>query len=111
MHCLCRACGKQLWRVAEWLVRKRTLVPKIKAARVVEGEVAAVAVQAAEEVAAWAAVDLPAAKAVAEVDAQVVAAADKVAAVVAVLRVAAVVDKVVVAVVDVLPAVVGADKV
>ncbi len=76
MHCLCRACDKQLWRVAEWLVRKRTLVPRIKAARVVE--VAAVAVQAVEV--AWAAVDLPAAKVVAA-DAQVVVAVDKVAAV------------------------------
>src|SRR5207248_3566417 len=91
----------QLWRVAEWLVRKRTLVPKIRAARVVE--VAAAAVQAAVVEAAWAAVDLPAAKAEAEVDAPVVA--EEVRVVVEADGPPAVVVDKVVAVVDVPPVV------
>src|SRR5437773_9764919 len=82
---------KQLRRVAEWLVRKRNLVRRAVAGPVVV-DPAATAVQAAE-VAAWAAVVLPAAKAE-------VAAVD---------RVAVVVDKVVVEVES--RAEVGADKV
>src|SRR5438552_6114690 len=61
MRCFCRcASNKQLRRVAEWLVRKRSLVRRA----VADQEVAdpAVAVPAVE-VAAWAAVVLPAAKA------------------------------------------------
>src|SRR6185437_9509593 len=127
MHCLCRALHKQLWRGAEWLVRKRALVPKIRAARGVE----VAAVVQAVEVAAWAAVELPAARVVAvAADARVVVdkvvvvadvlpvevvAADKAEAarvVVAADAEVAVVDKVVVAVADVLPVEVeAADKV
>src|SRR6266566_313474 len=93
MRCFCRcASNEQLRRVAEWLVRKRSLVRRAVADLAVADPAAAVP---AVEVAAWAAVVLPAAKA------EVAAVAQ-----------AAVVDRVV-AVVDVLPAVVeaGADRV
>src|SRR5438093_9072418 len=91
MRCFCRcASNKQLRRVAEWLVRKRSLVRRAVADLAVADPAAAVP---AVEVAAWAAVVLPAAK----------------AEVAAVAQVAAVEE--VVEVVDVLPAVVeaGAD--
>jgi hypothetical protein len=82
----------KLWRVAEWLVRKRTLVPKVvAAARVVEVE--AVAVQAVE-VAAWAAVDLPGARVAVAADAPVVAEVAKEVAVVVAVPVVVVADKV-----------------
>jgi hypothetical protein len=100
------------WRVAEWLVRK-TLVPKVEAARVVQ-----VAASLEVEAAAWAAVDLPAARVEAE-DAPVVAVVDKVVAVAVDAQAAVVVDRVVVdrVVVDkagaavVVPVVAEADKV
>src|SRR6266568_4751028 len=86
MRCFCRcASNEQLRRVAEWLVRKRSLVRRAVADLEVADPAAAVP---AVEVAAWAAVVLPAAK----------------AEVAAVARVAVVVDKVV-AVVDALPVV------
>src|SRR5439155_235012 len=61
MRCFCRcASNKQLRRVAEWLVRKRSLVRRAVADLAVADPAAAVP---AVEVAAWAAVVLPAAKA------------------------------------------------
>ena len=41
MHCFSRAWIKQLWRVAEWLVRKKGLVPRTRAAVVVNPAAAA----------------------------------------------------------------------
>jgi hypothetical protein len=95
------------WRVAEWLVRK-TLVPKVEAARVVQ-----VAASLEVEAAAWAAVDLPAARVEAE-DAPVVAVVDKVVAVAVDAQAAVVVDRVVVdkaGAAVVVPVVAEADKV
>src|SRR6266566_8886995 len=82
MRCFCRcASNEQLRRVAEWLVRKRSLVRRAVADLAVADPAAAVP---AVEVAAWAAVVLPAAKAEVAAVAQV-AVVDKVVEVVEVI--------------------------
>jgi hypothetical protein len=90
MHCFSRACNTQLWRVAEWLERKKALVRRAAVAKVVEARAVVVVAHPAAVVVARAVVDLPAAKAVAAVVA-VSPAADRVVVVAAVASLAVVV--------------------
>ena len=79
MHCFSRACNKQLWRVAEWLVRKRTLVRRAVVVRPAAAAVLPVAVvDVVDPLEAVA--DQVAARAAVVVDVPQVVAVDRVAA-------------------------------